>query len=123
MFVSINFEDDELFCVGGEVQSGTRILASLCHIKCKKVKKNPNFKNGILKVIFSGSWQLHKAKRSLRLILLFPERRFGFFLVFYERRFRSSIFLMFVNRRFWERGQEALLVRLEEHLARIRVPD
>jgi len=39
MFVSINFEDDELFCVGGEVQSGTRILASLCHIKCKKVKK------------------------------------------------------------------------------------
>lgn len=84
--------------------------------------------------------QLHKAKRSLRLILLFPERRFGFFLVFYERRFRSSIFLMFVNRRFWERGQEALLlareeglllargqeallVRLEEHLARIRVPD
>jgi len=36
---SINFEDDELFCVGGEVQSGTRILASLCHIKCKKVKK------------------------------------------------------------------------------------
>jgi hypothetical protein len=82
--------------------------------------------------------QLHKAKRSLRLILL--ERRFGFFLVFYERRFRSSIFLMFVNWRFWERGQEALLlareeglllargqeallVRLEEHLARIRVPD
>ena len=37
---SINFEDDELFCVGGEVQSGTRILASLCHIKCKKVKKS-----------------------------------------------------------------------------------
>ena len=30
---------------------------------------------------------------------------------------------MFVNRRFWERGQEALLVRLEEHLARIRVPE
>jgi len=122
MFVSINFEDDELFCVGGEVQSGTRILASLCHIKCKKVKKS-KFQKWNFESIFSGSWQLHKAKRSLRLILLFPERRFGFFLVFYERRFRSRIFLMFVNRRFWERGQEALLVRLEEHLARIRVPD
>lgn len=61
MFVSINFEDDELFCVGGEVQSGTRILASLCHIKCKKVKKNPNFKNGILKVF---QWQGSFTKQS-----------------------------------------------------------
>jgi len=63
MFVSINFEDDELFCVGGEVQSGTRILASLCHIKCKKVKKNPNFKNGILKVflVAAGSFTKQSA--------------------------------------------------------------
>jgi len=60
---SINFEDDELFCVGGEVQSGTRILASLCHIKCKKVKKNPNFKNGILKVflVAAGSFTKQSA--------------------------------------------------------------
>ena len=110
--------------------------------KVQKGKKKSKFQKWNFESIFSGSWQLHKAKRSLRLIFLFPERRFGFFLVFDERRLRSRIvfFLMFVNRRFWERGQEALLlareeglllargqeallVRLEEHLARIRVPE
>jgi len=58
---SINFEDDELFCVGGEVQSGTRILASLCHIKCKKVKKNPKKWNFESFLVAAGSFTKQSA--------------------------------------------------------------